>query len=74
MLPVIQPEIVDAVKASGYDHDAWVVRIMRENPQVFTLMGTLVARGSHEGVAAVMLLYRLLATQAEADELEEMFK
>lgn len=72
-LPVVQPEIINALHASGYDHEATLHRILKENPQVMVLLQTLEKTGRQEAISGVILLYRLLASQAEANEMRELY-
>jgi len=72
MLPVVKPEIAYALNASGYDQEALIERIVSENPEIARLLVVMEHRDRRDAMVGVLVLYRLLAAQADADALKEL--
>lgn len=69
-LPIVHPDIYHSIVASGYDTEALMDRIASENPEVMRLIKVMLHRG--DCITGVLVLYRMLREQADADTLKEL--
>ena len=70
-LPVVHPDIYHSIEASGYDTEALMDRIASENPEVMRLLKVMMRRG--DSITGVLVLYRMLSEQAEANALDDLY-
>jgi len=73
-LPQVKRALFDGMSADFGKSDkveSWIAKLANENPQIIIAIDAL---GTSGGILAAALVYALLDSQAEADEMNENFK
>ena len=73
LLPTVKPEILESILADfeGNKLGVWLARLAAENPQIVVAIDALGGTGN---LVAASLVYALLNSQAEANQMNEDFQ
>lgn len=69
LLPIVSKEIFDGLAASEYDPQVIIDELKISNPEVWSFIHHLIHMGETRCARTCLLLYKILETQAECDEL-----
>lgn len=72
-LPVVNPDTYDSLANSPLNYEDLILRIAAENPEIVRLMKVLEKQQRREALVGVITVYRMLQSQADADDLKDLF-
>ena len=77
-IPRIKPDILSAIEASAQSNPDWAAeytaKLKHDNPVITAFLMESTARFGLGAGGVGLMIYKIIESQMEADELEELFK